>query len=473
VTSPGRAPVGGQTTATFGSVWRRVARPDLPTTRKVLAIAWPVVVTNLLQSMALTVDLVMVASQGVVKQAAMGFATQLFMVGMTLATGLATGATALVARGVGAGDEEESDRCATSAVLVAAGLSVPLVVLTYFFDAPLLRLMTFGSASADVEGIVANGSVVLHALAWGILGYMVMTTATGAMQGAGDTRPALYIGIGVNVVNLGLDWILIYGHLGAPALGLVGAAIATSASYTVGGAVFVALLLRGRRPVRLRARALRLADTARRVVRVGGPAFLEQLLLNVGFLAYLLLIVNFGAASLSAHQIGLRIQSFAFMPGFGFAAAASALVGQGLGRGRPEEAEANGWVATAMGLVCMVGLSIPMFLLARPMASLFTSDPDALALSIIWIHVLVFAMPAIAFHFTAAGALRGAGDTRWPLLVSFAGLWLVRLPVAWYLADVRGWGMYGIWAGYLVEYYIRAGVTTFRFAQGRWKALRV
>src|SRR5581483_1437502 len=275
------------------------------------------------------------------------------------------------------------------------------------------------------------------------------------------------------VVNLGLDWLLIYGHWGFPALGLVGAAVATSASYTVGGAIFLVLLLRGRRPVRLATRDLRLPDTARRVVRVGGPAFLEQLLLNVGFLAYLLLIVHLGAASLAAHQIGLRVQSFAFMPGFGFAAAASALVGQGLGRGSPEEAEANGWVATVMGLACMVALSIPMFVFAPQMAGLFTSDPDALRLSVTWIHVLVFAMPAIAFHFTAAGALRGAGDTRWPLMVSFAGLWLVRLPVAWYLGLHLGMGMTGIWAGYLVEYYLRAAVTTARFGQGRWKTMKV
>jgi putative MATE family efflux protein len=450
-----------------------VTRPDAPTTRKVFAIAWPVVLTNLLQSLALTVDLIMVASQGVVGQASMGFATQLFMVGMTLATGLAAGATALVARSFGAGNQEASDRSATAAIVLSVALSVPLILLTFFFDAPLLRLMTFGASTPDLEGIIANGSVVLRALAWGIPGYMLMTTATGAMQGAGDTKPALYIGIGVNVVNIGLDYVLIFGHFGAPALGLEGAAIATAVSYLAGGIVFVVLLSRGRRPVRLRTERMAFRETSRRVLRVGGPAFLEQLLLNVGFLAYLLLIVHLGAASLSAHQIGLRIQSFAFMPGFGFAAAAAALVGQGLGRGDPEEAERNGWVATIMGLVAMVALSIPMFLLAEPLARLFTTDPEALRLSILWIRVLVFAMPAIAFHFTAAGALRGAGDTRWPLLVSFGGLWLVRLPVAWLLALYYGLGMPGIWIGYLIEYYLRAAVTTWRFARGRWKTLSV
>lgn len=468
-----RAPVGDQTTYSLGTVWRAVTRPDMPTTRKVLTIAWPVVLTNLLQSLALTVDLVMVASLGVIAQASMGFASQVFMVGMTVAGGLGAGAVALVARGVGAGDQADADRSTTNAVLLSLALSIPLILITYYFDGPLLRLLTLGANTPDTDAIVASGSLVLHVLAWGIPGYMVMTTATGAMQGAGDTRPALYIGIAVNIVNLVLDWVLIYGHLGFRAYGLTGAAAATTVSYTAGGLAFLWLLWRGARPVRLGFGAMKFRETTRRVLRVGGPAFLEQFLLNVGFLAYLLIIIKFGAASLSAHQIGLRLQSFAFMPGFGFAAAASALVGQGLGRGDPDEAERSGWMATGMGLVCMVALSLPMFFLAAPLARLFTSDPEALRLSVIWIHVLVFAMPAIAFHFTAAGALRGAGDTRWPLMVSFAGLWLIRLPVAWYVGVVLGKGMYGVWTGYVIEYYLRAGVTTWRFAQGRWKTLKV
>jgi putative MATE family efflux protein len=403
----------------------------------------------------------------------MGFATQVFGVGMTVAGGLAAGATALVARGFGAGDQADSDRATTVSVALSLAFSVPLILVTYFFDAPLLRAMTLGADPAQVQPILDNGRLVLHVLAWGIPGYMLMTTATGAMQGAGDTRPALFIGIAVNVVNLGFDWILIYGHLGFPAFGLVGGATATSLSYTAGGAAFLVLLARGRRPTRLRGRELRSLDTSRRILRVGLPAFLEQFILNVGFLAYLLVIIRFGASSLSAHQIGLRVQSFAFLPGQGFSAAAGALVGQGLGRGLPDEAERNGWMATLFGLLCMVLFSIPMYVLAPQMAGLFTTDPEALRLSIIWIHVLVLARPAIAFHFSAAGALRGAGDTRWPLFVSFLGLWLVRLPVAWYVGVDLGYGMFGVWAGYVIEYYARACVTTWRFARGRWKTLKV
>ena len=466
MTAP-RLPVGGQTSLSFQGIVRRVVRPDLPRSRKVLAVAWPVVLTNLLQSLALTIDLIFVGALGPVALASTGVATQVFYVGMTVANGLAAGATALVARSIGGADEAGANRMATVALVLALLLSLPLMAATYFLDAPLLRLM-----GAEGE-ILANGALVLGILALGIPGNMLIVTATGAMQGAGDTKPALWVGIGVNVVNLVLDWLLIFGNLGFPRLGLAGAAVATAVSFTAGGIAFLWLLWRGRRPVRVSGHALAFRANAARVLRVGAPAGLEQLLLSLGFTAYLILILQFGADALAAHQIGLRVQSFAFMPGFGFAAAAAALVGQGLGRGDPEEAEQNGWTAIGMGLAVMLLLSALMFVFAEPLAGLFTDSPEALRYGVIWIHVLVFAMPAIAFHFTAAGALRGAGDTRWPLLVSFAGLWLVRLPVAWFAGVVLGFGMFGVWAGYMIEYYARAVVTTWRFVRGRWKTMKV
>lgn len=435
--------------------------------QKVLRVAWPVVVTNLLQSLALTVDLIMVGALGSVALAATGVATQVFYVGMVVGTGFAAGATALVARAIGAGDKSEADRATTMALALALVASVPLVLVTLFLDARLLRAM-----GADAT-IVDQGALVLRILAIGIPGNMLMIAATGAMQGAGDTRPALWIGIAVNVVNIALDWLLIFGNLGFPRLGLAGAAVATAVSFTAGGLMFLWLLWRGRRPVQLARVRDGAAGLARRLARVGGPAALEAFVLSVGFTAYLILILRFGADALAAHQIGLRVQSFAFMPGFGFSAAAAALVGQGLGRGDPDEAEGNGWTSIALGLAVMMAMSVPMFVLAAPLARLFSDEPATLALGVTWIHTLVFAMPAIAFHFTAAGALKGAGDTRWPLLVSFGGLWLVRLPVAWVVGVVMGLGMTGVWAGYVVEYYLRAAVTTWRFARGRWKTLQV
>lgn len=463
---PPRLPVGQATSESFAGIVRRVVRPDLPTSRKVWTVAWPVVVTNLLQSLALTVDLVMVGALGAFALAATGVATQVFYVGMVLGSGLAAGATALVARAIGAGDKEGAERVTAVAIVLALALSLPLILVTAFWDAPLLRLL-----GAD-ESVVEQGGLVLRVLAFGIPGNMVTLAATGALTGAGDTRPGLVIGIGVNVLNLVLDYALIFGHFGAPAMGLAGAAAATAVSFGAGGLAFLLLLWRGARPVGLGRGAFR-GGEARRLLRVGAPAALEQLVLTMGFTAYLVLILRFGEEALAAHQIGLRVQSFAFMPGFGFSAAAAALVGQGLGRGSPRDAEADGWASIGLGLLAMMALSLPMYLAAEPLARLFTDDPDALRLGTLWIRAIVLAMPAIALHFGAAGALRGAGDTRWPLVVSFAGLWLVRIPLAWFVGVVLGLGMIGVWAAYIVEYSLRAVVTVWRFAAGKWKTLQV
>lgn len=463
-----RLPVGQTTTESFASVARRVVRPDLPTSRKVWAIAWPVVVTNLLQSLALTVDLIFVGALGPTALAATGVATQVFYVGLVVGAGLAAGATALVARAIGAGDKEGADRIASATIVGSLALALPLMLVTYFLDAPLLRLL-----GAD-EVIIEQGGLVLRLLAFGIPGTMIMTAATGAFTGAGDTRPGLVIGIGMNVVNLVLDYLLIFGNMGFPAMGLAGAGVATATGYLVGGLAFLAILWRGKRPLALgRAGALRLWDTIKRLVRIGAPAGIEALVLALGFTAYLVLILDFGPEALAAHQIGLRVQAFAFMPGFGFSAAAAALVGQGLGRGKPEEAQGDGWASIGLGLLVMMALSIPLYLFAHPLAGLFTDDPGTLELGATWIRAIVLAMPAIAFHFGAAGALRGAGDTRWPLLVSFAGLWLVRLPLAWFVGIYLGYGMAGVWGAYIVEYYARAIVTTWRFARGSWKKIDV
>jgi putative MATE family efflux protein len=408
----------------------------------------------------------MVGALGPIALAATGVATQIFYVGMVVASGLAVGATALVARAIGAGDKEAADRATAFAVMAAIALSIPLLIVTFYLDAPLLHLL-----GADAT-IVAQGGLVLRVLAFGIPGTMVMMAATGAMQGAGDTRPGLVIGIGVNVVNVILDYAFIFGKLGAPEMGLAGAAAATSVAFGLGGIAFLVLLWRGSRPVALGKGAFTGAlREIRRLTRIGAPAALEQFVLSLGFTAYLILILRFGAEALAAHQIGLRVQSFAFMPGFGFSAAAAALVGQGLGRGEPHEAEADGWAAMGMGLLVMTVVSLPMWFLAEPLARLFTSDPGSLRLGTLWVRTIIVAIPAIALHFSAAGALRGAGDTRWPLLVSFCGLWLVRIPLAFFLGITLGLGMIGVWAAYVIEYYARAIVTVWRFARGSWKSL--
>jgi putative MATE family efflux protein len=429
-----------------------------------------VVIANFFQVLALTVDLAFVGGLGATPLAAAGFATQVYVLALSLATGMATGATALVARSFGAGDPEQGFHDGWLTLVLALAVGIPIAALVVLLAPPLIVLSAGGApGTADV---VDQSARFLAVLALGLPASFLTTAITGAFQGAGDTRPTLTNGLVINAINIVADYCLIFGNFGFPRLGLYGAAFATLFANTVGAILFVLVMARGRRAMRLRVHLPRRERLAA-LVRLGAPAGAESLLLNLGFTAYLVLILQYGAPALAAHQIGLRIQSFAFTPGMGFSTAAAALVGQALGAGDPDRAERDAWGAMRMALLLMVGGSVPLVVAAPWVAGIFTNDPTAKDLGVFWIRTLVLAIPAIAIHFTVAGALRGAGDTRWPLLVSFIGLWFVRLPLAWFLADRLGWMMPGIWAAYVVEYYVRALVTTLRFRTGRWKAIRL
>ncbi|MHB8603733.1 MAG: MATE family efflux transporter [Thermoplasmatota archaeon] len=464
-----RAPVGSQTSESLAPASGPVVPAGLSRNAAVLRIAWPVALANFLQSLALTVDLIFLGRLGPAPMAAAGIASQVFMLMTALAAGLSAGALALVARALGAGDARRADRTATLALILSFAASLPLTVLLVAGARPLLSVLGGDPTVLD------DASRFLAVLSIGLPFQFVVLAATGALAGAGDTRPALYVNLAINAVNVGLDWIFIFGNLGAPRVGLLGAAIATTSSYAVGALFFVAVLFSGRRPLRfVRAAAASVdRELATGLVTVGGPAALEQLLLGLGFTLYLFIILRFGASALDAHYIGLRVQSFAFLPGFGFASGAAALVGQRLGAGKPEEAARDGWAAMRLALGIMIAMSAFLFVLATPLARLFSDDTEAVRLGTIWIRLIVLAMPAIAIHFTAAGALRGAGDTRWPLMVSFVGIYVLRLPLSWLLAITLGWGMYGVWFAYITEYYARAIITAWRFRIGKWKTIRV
>ncbi|HWG92062.1 MAG TPA: MATE family efflux transporter, partial [Candidatus Thermoplasmatota archaeon] len=434
--------------------------------RRILAIAWPVVVNNFLNSAALFVDVFLVAFLGATALASVGLASQVFFLAAALASGLSTGVIALTARAVGARDKEQEGRVVLTALLLAVLMSLPLAVLGFLYATELLGLL---GASPEVA---EAGAVYLRILSLAAPFEFFNLVATGVLNAQGRTRVTLIVNLAINAVHLLLDYVLIFGAFGFPSMGIAGAAVATAVSFGVGSVVFFALL----RPS-LPSTWSRLpydGPMAARLFRVGAPSALEDGLLNFGFMVYTLLILGFGATALAAHQVGLRILSFAFMPGFGFSAAAAALVGQSLGAKDPEGAEQAGWYSMGLGLAIMVAMAVPLYLFSEPIAGLLShGDPATLELSVTWIALITLTIPPIAIHFSGAGALRGAGDTRWTLLVSFVGLFALRIPAAYLLGFVLGLGIEGVWLAYLLEYYVRAGLTVARFHRGRWKALKI
>ena len=347
-------------------------------------------------------------------------------------------------------------------------LSIPLTGLGLTIAEPLLA--AFGAA----PDVLAMATSYVRILSLVTFFMFVNFVGGGALRGAGDTRTPLLVGGLVNVVNFGLNVNLIFGNLGAPRLGVTGAAIGTSVSYVVGALAFLGVFLRGRGLLRLSLKGRGVSrDTIRRVLHVGAPAAVEQVLLQVAFFVWLGMVFQFGTEIVAAHQIGLRIQSFAFMPGFGFAIAATALVGQNLGARAPEAAERSGWEATKLSVLIMVGLAATIALAAPVLALVFSRDPVVVDWTVVWIRIHALSIPAVGVYFTIDGALRGAGDTRYTLLASALGMYALRLPLALLLGFYTPLGIIGVWIPLVVEYYARSAIIVGRFRSGRWKHIAV
>lgn len=436
-----------------------------------LALAWPVMVSNLLQTLTTTVDLILVGSLGAeapAAVAAVGLGGQFLFLFFAVMISISAGTIALVARAIGAGDLVLADRVMRQSLALGALLSVPLMIVGIGFAGPILRV--FGAA----DDVVGMGAVYIQIISAATFFQFVNFLASAALRGAGDTVTPLWIGVLVNVVNFGLNVNLIYGNALVPRLGVPGAAIGTATSYVVGAAVFAVLLHRGRRRLRLTFRGGGLdVGMVRRIFRIGWPAALEQIMLNVAFLVWVGLVVVFGTDVLAAHQIGLRIQSFAFMPGFGFAIAATALVGQDLGAGSPDRAARSGWDAAKLSVVVMSSTAVVIFVFAEFIARIFIGDPTVIAWTVTFIRIHAVSIPAVGVFFAIDGALRGAGDTRFPLLTSLSGIYFVRLPLAYALGFVVGLGIIGVWIPLVIEYWYRAAVISGHFRRGKWKTLRV
>jgi putative MATE family efflux protein len=437
----------------------------------VFHLAWPVMVANLLQTLTTTVDVIMVGALGAeapAAVAAVGLGGQFIFLFFSVMISVSAGTIALVSRAVGARDLAEADHVLKQSLVLGALLSIPLTLVGLLLAEPILAAFR---AEPDV---VALGSVYIRIISLVVFFQFIGFLGSAALRGAGDTVTPLWIGVLVNVVNFGINVNLIFGNAFVPRLGVTGAAIGTSISYVVGALVLVVLLVRGNQRLKLLLTGNWVhMDTVRRIFRIGWPAALEQILLQVAFLVWVGMVVVFGTEILAAHQIGLRIQSFAFMPGFGFAIAATALVGQNLGARDSDAAEKSGWEAAKFSVAVMSVIALAIFILAEPIARGFIGDPIVVDWSVTFIRIHAVSIPAVGVFFAIDGALRGAGDTRFPLVTSLSGMYLVRLPLSAILGFVLGWGIVGIWIPLVIEYYYRSFVIATHFHRGKWKTLRV
>ena len=439
--------------------------------RLVFGLAWPVIVENLLQTAVGMVDLLMVSRLGAAAIAGVGIGTQiLFVIFMSIGA-LAVSTTALVARRTGEQRPAEASRVLKQSVLLALGAGVLLALCGVPAAEHIVRLL-----GAESTVVTLGGSYLRITFLFS--GFLIASFVLGAgLRGVGDSRKPMMAAMLINVVNISLDYVLIFGHLGFPALGVEGAAWAAAIGRSSGAAVLAFFLLRASSRQRLsllgREGWRPDLDIIRRLVQIGLPSLIEGLSRSLGFLMFSTIVIGLGTTVFAAQRVVFALMSLSFMPGFAFGIAASALTGQALGAERPDRARRATWFAVRSALLWMGSLAVLFFFGGPWLTRLFTSDPEIVRIGSSGLKALALGQPFFACSMVLAGALRGAGDTRFPMLTSSVGMWVVRLPTAWWFALELGWGLPGAFASFALGSAIEATIMTWRYRRGHWASIKV
>jgi len=415
------------------------------------------------------VDTAMVGRLGSEALSAVGLGGQIYWTLLYACGALGTGAFALVARNVGAGDSSSSREVTATSIGLAALIGLSLTFIVRWLTRAVFR-------AAGIPGSVSSGALLyVDIVSWPAVFMSVSWIGNSIIRATGNTRVPLYITGAVNVFNLVADYGLIFGRLGMPALGMPGAAWASAAAQILGGLLTAGYLMYREASARLDLRRVFAwrKDLVVQLARLSVPAGLEGLLMDGARAANLLIIGSLGTVSVAAHQTTAVAESLSFMPGFGFAVASGVVAGQCLGAGRPDEARRGIRAAWAVAAVFMSLCAVLFVLIPARLIGLFTTDSDVVRTGARLLVIAALAQPFIATTEVLTGGLRGAGDTKSPLWITALGAWGVRFPVTWLAIRVWGFPVSAAWWAMVAEWAVRSVLTVVVFRRGRWERLRL
>ena len=433
--------------------------------KTVLWLSLPSVATMVLQTANGLIDGLFLGRLGAAALGGVGLASQINMILMSIATAVSVGSTALIARYVGADDTKNAERAVRQAIILSVIISLASGVLAYAFGPMLIRAM-----GGRGEGL-RLGTVYLNIVLLGVTPFYLMIILTGVFRGMGDMRTPFWVMVAMTVISIIGDYVLIFGIGPFPKLGVAGAGIATVISRLVATVMYLAYLPKSHLGRSLRGSWRPSWDWSRRILSIGSPAAAQGLLRTAASMTYFAMLgaTAQGIYAIAALTIGLRTEALAFMPGFAFSVAATSMVGQNLGARQPDRAEKGAWAAAWQGVAVMGTVGLLFIIFARPLASMFTTDPNVLPLAAAYLRINGISEPFLALAMVLTGALQGAGETRLPTVATVVTLWFIRLPLTYYLAITLGLQSTGAWIAMSGSAILGGLATLAVFKWSNWK----
>lgn len=444
---------------------------NMPQTNKarlivITMLAIPAVVENFFQTLLGFIDTYFVSKIGLAEVSAVGVTNAVLAIYFALFMAIGVAANVRIANFLGANLQEKARHISQQSIVLAAIFGVLMGIVTLMFAEPLLKLMGIEAevleAGALYFRIVGIPSIIMS--------FMFVLSAI--LRGAGDTKTPMKISIVINIVNAVLDYVLIFGFLFIPGMGIVGAGLATVIARLVG---CIALFYYVNRTGTLSFRRdyWRLDKThLMELTTLGAPAAGERLLMRVGQIVYFGFIVALGTNAFAAHQIAGNVEIFSYMIGYGFATAATILVGQQIGAGNFDEAKHYAKLSTYLTVGSMTILGALLFVLGDWAGSFFTNDEQVIKDIGIALKISGVFQPFLAVLLVLTGAFQGANNTKFPMYLTGFGMWAVRTVLVYLLGIKLSWGLAGVWIAIGADIAFRAIVLTIQFKRGKWMAVK-
>lgn len=438
--------------------------------KDVVRIAWPSFVELILTQLASMVDLMMVGSLGAWALTAVGLTTQPKFLLMTMFTAMNVGATAMVARYRGSGERDKANMVMRQAILLTFVLSAVASVLGYIFAEPLVVFM-----GAQEQEVLDGAVVYLRIQMIGFVFMALTSTVTAVLRGVGDSRTAMIYNMTANVVNVILNYLLIYGNWGFPQMGITGASLATIIGQFVAFVYAYFYVMSGKRYLHLRIRDgfMPIWSELKKIFQIGFPALIEQCVMRAGMIIYAKTVASLGTVAYATHQVCMNIQALSFMSGQAFAVSATSMVGQSLGRKRPDMAQAYCSRTRRIGFCVAIGIALLFFFFGGTIVGMYNDEKEIVETGAKILMIVAFTQPFQTSQFIVAGGLRGAGDTKATAIVTFITVLLVRPGFAIFSIYVLDWGLYGAWVAMALDQILRTTLIFARYKSGKWKQIRV
>ncbi|MEE9296681.1 MAG: MATE family efflux transporter [Phycisphaerae bacterium] len=441
--------------------------------RAVFTLAIPVLAEQFLNSLVGITDVYLAGRLSVDATAAIGLAAYVAWLISMLFMLVGTGTTALVARFTGSAQPDRANHFANQSLGLAVAMGLAAVGLVYVLAPVFANLQNMTGTTYDIVVRYLRIDGAAHVFT------SVTLIGSAALRGVGDMRTPLKILSVVNIANLIISCTLVFGLGPIPPLGVDGIVIGTVAGRVIGGLLTINVLLKGRSGLKITADSLRpdLAST-QRILHIGGPAALDGAVMWSGHFVYLMIIANLaeghlGQAYYAAHIIGVRIEALTYLPAVAWAAATATIVGQSLGANDPRRAVSAGHQAVLQCSVLAVALVAFYYFGADFIFRIMHKDELVQQVGPPAFRMLAFFQIFLTTSIIYVGALRGAGDTRVPLLITIIGVGFVRLPIGYFFGIVLGKGLIGAWMGMCADMVVRALLAALRFTRAKWIHTRV